>query len=109
MARRDRNCLCCQSQYKYCPTCGNDRMKPVWMSQFCSEECQTLWTTATKYNMEMLTKSEAKAAIEALELKERSVYVECVQKDLKNILDDVDEKSMFASKRIREVVTKENK
>ena len=86
MARRDRKCICCQSKYKYCPTCSDDKMKPTWMTEFCGETCKELWTTATKYNMNMLTKPEAKAAIEALELKERSAYVECVQRDLENIL-----------------------
>jgi hypothetical protein len=61
-------------------------MKPTWMTEFCGEACKELWTVATKFNMQMLTKEEAKAAIEALELKERSAYVECVQHDLENIL-----------------------
>ena len=88
MARRDRKCICCQSKYKYCPTCSDDKMKPTWMTEFCSEACKELWTTATKYNMEMLTKPEAKTVIEKLELKEKSEYVECVQKDLENILGE---------------------
>ena len=86
MARRDRHCTCCGSKYQYCPTCGQDKTKPVWMTQFCSDECKTLWETATKYNMKKLTKDEAKEVIEKLELKEKSVYAECIQKDLDNIL-----------------------
>ena len=88
MARRDRKCICCQSKYQYCPTCSTDKNKPTWMTEFCVEACKELWTTATKYNMQMLTKSEAKEIIEGLELKERSEYVECVQKDLENILGE---------------------
>ena len=34
----------------------------------------------------MLTKPEAKEAIEKLDLKEKSAYVECVQRDLRKIL-----------------------
>ena len=88
MARRDRKCICCQSKYQYCPTCSTDKTKPTWMTEFCVETCKELWTTATKYNMQMLTKSEAKEIIEGLKLKERSEYVECVQKDLENILGE---------------------
>ena len=86
MARRDRQCLCCGTKYSYCPTCGPDKLKPTWMTEFCSESCKELFETATKYNLKKLTKSEAKNIIEKLELKEKSAYVECVQKDLENIL-----------------------
>ena len=86
MARRDRKCLCCGTEYKYCYTCGIDRLKPTWMTEFCSEVCKELFETATKYNLQKLTKAEAKEIIEKLELKERSEYVECVQKDLEVIM-----------------------
>ena len=86
MARRDRKCLCCGTKYSYCPTCSVDKTKPTWMTEFCSESCKELFETATKYNLKKLTKDEAKEVIEKLELKEKSAYVECVQKDLENIL-----------------------
>lgn len=86
MARRDRQCLCCGAKYSYCPTCSTDKLKPTWMTEFCSESCKELFETATKYNLKKLTKSEAKEIIEKLELKEKSAYVECIQKDLENIL-----------------------
>lgn len=86
MARRDRQCLCCGKKYSYCPTCSVDKSKPTWMTEFCNEVCKELFTTATKYNLQKLTKSEAKEIIQSLELKEKSAYVECVQKDLENIL-----------------------
>ena len=86
MARRDRKCLCCGTKYSYCPTCSVDKTKPTWMTEFCSESCKELFETATKYNLKKLTKDEAKEVIKTLELKEKSAYVECVQRDLENIL-----------------------
>lgn len=88
MARRDRQCLCCGTKYSYCPTCSTDKLKPTWMTEFCSESCKELFETATKYNLKKLTKSEAKEIIEKLELKEKSAYVECIQKDLENIFTE---------------------
>ena len=87
MARRDRKCLCCGEKYSYCPTCSIDKGKPTWMTEFCSSDCMTLWTAATKFNMNLINKSEAKEIIEKLELKERSEYVECVQRDLEVIME----------------------
>ena len=88
MGKRDRICSYCREKYQYCPTCGNDRIKPTWMSEFCSESCKDLWDIATRFNMDLMSKAEAKEAIEKLDLKEKSVYVECVQRDLENILSE---------------------
>ena len=42
----------------------------------------TLWQTATKYNMNKLTKSEAKSIISEIKLKPLIEYSACVQRDL---------------------------
>jgi hypothetical protein len=46
----------------------------------------TLWTTATKFNLGKLTKSEAKSIISELSLKPIDAYAKCVQRDLNTIL-----------------------
>lgn len=87
MARHNRKCICCNTEYSYCPTCsGPDKFKPYWYAEFCSETCKDLWNTATKFNMDMIDKAEAKSIISTLKLKDRSEYVPCVQRDLVNIL-----------------------
>lgn len=88
MAKRNRTCLTCGTKYSYCPTCSVDKAKPTWMTEFCNEVCKELFGTATRYNMQVLTKSEAKEIIENLELKEKSEYVDFIQKDLENILGE---------------------
>ena len=89
MAKLNRKCLCCSTRYSYCPSCSRaDALLPTWHAEFCSEECMTLWQTATKYNMNKLTKSEAKDIVSNLQLKPVSEYVTCVQRDLENILKE---------------------
>ena len=84
---KNRKCLSCATSYSYCPDCSRaDKLAPAWKAQFCSESCMTLWTTATKYNMKMLTKSEAEEIILNLDLKLTDEYVSCIQRDLKNIM-----------------------
>ena len=84
--KRNRKCICCNTQYSYCPDCGgSDRLKESWYSEFCSSECKDLWTTATKFNMQFLTKQEAAEIILDLNIKDKSKYVPCVQRDLENI------------------------
>ena len=87
MAKSSRQCKCCATKYDYCPTCSRaDALKPRWFSTFCSEECMTLWTTATKYNMGRVTKEEAKEIISNLNLKPVESYAQCVQRDLSVIM-----------------------
>lgn len=106
MARKHRKCICCGEEYNYCPTCWDDRLKPAWMVEFCCEDCKDLWETATKFNMQLITKEEAQEMISSLELKPRKEYAECIQRDLKKIFEEKHE-STKAVKPAHEVVKKE--
>lgn len=87
MAIKERKCLSCATEYKYCPNCSRvDALKPAWASQFCSESCMTLWTTLTKFGMNHLTKSEAKEIISELDLDPIDTYVACVQRDYAKVM-----------------------
>lgn len=103
---KNRTCICCNTKYEYCPTCWEDRFKEPWHTEFCCEDCKNLWETATKFNMELITKEKAQKDISALNLKPRAEYAECVQRDLKNILDE-EPKAPKMAKPIREVVSEE--
>ena len=86
---KNRKCFCCSAHYSYCPDCStSDKLAPSWKATFCSEDCMTIWTTCTRYNMGRLTKPEAKEIISALNLKPTSEYASCVQKDLAVILKE---------------------
>jgi hypothetical protein len=88
MAHLNKKCTCCGTKFSYCPDCSRaDALKPSWASEFCSETCKDLWLTATKFNMKLLTKSEAKSIILGLDLKPTDEYVECIRRDLKNIME----------------------
>ena len=87
MATRNRKCLSCTTEYKYCPDCSRvDKLAPSWKAQFCCESCKDLWLTATKFNMNNMTREEAKSVILGLDLKPIDAYAVCVQRDLKNIM-----------------------
>ena len=82
------------------------------MAEFCCEDCKDLFDTATRFNMDMLSKEEAKEKIESLNLKPHTEYVECVQRDLKNILKEPKQEqkqSKTLNKKIYEGVKEENK
>ena len=78
----NRTCIACNSKYSYCPNCGSGRLAPYWKATFCSETCKELWDILTRHSMNLLTKSEAAEKIKSLELKDKSEYVACVQRDM---------------------------
>ena len=99
MARLNKTCYACQTKYSYCPSCSRaDAMKPSWASEFCSESCKDLWTALTKYNMAMISKSEAKSIILKLDLKPIDNYTACVQRDYTKVM--AEEKKPKRNKRI---------
>lgn len=95
----NRQCLACKTGYSYCPSCSRaDKLAPAWKAQFCSEDCMTLWMTLTRYNMDRLSKSEAKEIISSLSLKPIDVYADCVKRDYNKVFEP--EKKFKRGKRI---------
>ena len=87
MAQKNRKCLSCGLKYSFCPDCSRiDKLAPSWKSEFCSEQCMTLWSTLTKFGMNKITKSEAKEIISTLDLKPIDTYAQCVQRDYAKVM-----------------------
>lgn len=84
---KERKCIACGTCYSYCPNCSKaDSLKEAWYADFCSADCKNLWHTATGYNMGIISKDEAAKIISGLNLKNKSQYSTCLQKDLDNII-----------------------
>ena len=88
MARRDRQCYLCGTDYKYCPTCSQDKMKPAWMSEFHSESCKNIFDICTRFNLGMMSKTEAQEALKSCDLSNRSNFKSYVQHDLDVIYEE---------------------
>lgn len=85
MGRRNRECYLCGTDYKYCNTCSQDRMKPAWMSEFHSENCKNIFDICTRFNMELISKTEAQEALNSCDLSNKSNFKSYVKRDLENI------------------------
>ena len=88
MGRRTRECYLCGEKYSYCPTCSQDKMKPSWMAEFHSENCKNIFDIATRFNLQLLTKEEAKSAMEQCDLSNKENFKSYVQQDLENIFKE---------------------
>lgn len=85
MGRRTRECYLCSTKYEYCPTCSQDKMKPTWMAEFHDENCKNIFDICTRFNMKLMDKTEAKKALSACDLSNKSKFKDYVQKDVANI------------------------
>jgi tRNA G26 N,N-dimethylase Trm1 len=85
MGRRDRECYLCGKEYQYCPTCSQDKMKPTWMAEFHDENCKNIFDFCTRFNMELMTKEEAKEALEKCDLSNKENFKSYVKEDIANI------------------------
>lgn len=88
MGRRSRECYLCGSDYQYCPTCSQDKMKPAWMSEFHSENCKNIFDICTRFNMQLMSKSEAQDALNACDLSNKENFKSYVQRDLEVIFEE---------------------
>ena len=120
MARRNRECYLCGTDYKYCSTCSQDKMKPTWMSEFHSENCKNIFDICTRFNMKLMSKSEAQEALSTCDLSNKANFKLYVQRDISEIFKVDEEPKPKRGKRIEirpiddfadiphEVVKKEN-
>ena len=88
MAKRDRKCYLCGEKYKYCPTCSDDRMKPAFMSEFHSENCKNIFEICTNFNMGLMSKPEAKTALDKCDLANKENFKSYVQRDIDVIFEE---------------------
>lgn len=107
MGRRTRECYLCGSTYQYCPTCSQDKMKPAWMSEFHSESCKNIFDICTRFNMKLMSKSEAQDALNACDLSNKANFKSYVNRDLEVIFaEEPKKKAKKAESESHEVVIK---
>ena len=98
MARRQRECYLCGESYEYCPTCSQDRTKPAWMADFHSESCMNIFDICTRFNMQLMSKTEAQDALNACDLTNKENFKSYVQHDLEVIFAEEPKKRGLRAK-----------
>lgn len=63
-----RKCILCGKSYQYCPSCPKDAKKETWYALFDSENCKNISKALTDYNLNKISKDEARSALLACDL-----------------------------------------
>ena len=86
MARKNnRKCICCSVEYRYCNTCNEDKMKPVWHTIYHNENCKNIFNIASDYLAGAITKEEARQKFDACDLS----YKNKLHNKIVEAIDDV--------------------
>ena len=87
MAKRGtRKCIICGKEYVYCPHCGNGSKEETWRYLYDSELCLNVFNVLSKYQFKHITKEEAKAEIEKLEIPKDVKFTGEVKKQVDEIV-----------------------
>jgi hypothetical protein len=76
------------------------------MAEFHDENCKNIFDICTRFNMKLLTKEEAKAAIEKCDLSNKANFKDYVQRDLAAIFAE-EPKAKRTKTVVKEPVVKE--
>ena len=63
-----RKCILCGAEYTYCPSCPKDDKKESWYAIFDNENCKNISKALTDYNLNKISKGEARHALLACDL-----------------------------------------
>ncbi len=86
MARGDRKCVLCDSNYSYCPNCG-DKIKSgeTWRFMYCSENCRNIFDILSAKAFGHMSVQEAAEKLEKQDLSRKSSF----RNDFVKQIDDI--------------------
>ena len=88
MANLNCTCKTCGKKYHYCPTCGTPNIKKeAWMSQFCCENCKTVFDTLVQYHFGRLNATQVKQILNQCDLSNKASF----DANIKIKIDEIDE------------------
>lgn len=82
MAKSNRKCILCGTEYTYCSGCQKDKSKPLWMGEFHEENCKIIFKTCVSFYMQHITKDQAKEILSKCDLSKQSTFTPTVQNQL---------------------------
>lgn len=86
MAKNNRVCKVCGSEYNFCPTCAGVTATEKYRTMFCSKNCRDVFHTISRYFVKDVSKDEAKEILSSLDLSKRNNFNDAVKSDIDEIM-----------------------
>lgn len=88
--KHERTCSICGQVYEYCPNCPTFDDKPRWMFLFHDENCKHIWEVLNAYQTNVKNATQAKNALQRLNLSRKDKFVEPVKKLISKIYSEAE-------------------
>lgn len=88
MVKNNKTCILCKKKYSYCSNCAEFDNLPYWMTCYCSKNCKEIFDTLSAYNMNQLTKEEAKFCLDKCDLSYKGNFNSLNQGFIDSIMTD---------------------
>ena len=92
----NRVCLTCGKAYEYCGYCPTSKNLPMWMNLFDTENCKNVFETVSDYAQGAISKETAVTDLSLCDLSKVSTYKENIQKLVSEIIDNKNDKKVYA-------------
>ena len=87
MAKANRTCYTCKTEYHYCPTCPSETKKETFYNMFCCERCSKIFKTLTDETFKRLTTSECKEQLLRLNVSIDEDFKDGIKNHLKRVFN----------------------
>lgn len=88
MAKLNKECILCKTKYSFCNRCEAYDHLPRWMAIYCSDNCRTIFTTATDYEYKHINKEDARKILDNCDLSAKDSYHPTSQRIIDEIYKD---------------------
>ena len=84
MTTKEKECLVCGKNYKYCAHCNKNGVKETWRNTYCCSSCREIFNTCSNYEGKLISQEEAYN-----KLTELNVDVNTVKKSVKESVEKI--------------------
>ena len=88
MIKNNKTCILCGNKYTYCNGCSEFDHLPYWMICYCSKNCKDIFDTLSAYNMNQITKGEAKNTLSKCDLSNKHSFKESTLNCVNSIMEE---------------------
>ena len=86
MAKNNRVCKVCGTEYHFCPTCSKVPATEKYRTIFCSKNCRDIFDTLSRYTVKTINKDETKEILSSLDLSKKAQFSEQIKADINEIM-----------------------
>lgn len=83
--KNNRKCVCCQTEYYFCPNCSDYDTLPRWMTIFHDENCREIFNTVSSYCNNVITKDQAKKRLDKCDLSNKHTFKDSIKSKISEI------------------------